>query len=462
MQVDILFVSTILLSLATFSASAIQISGRLLSEQGSAIKDATISVGEFTTRSDQLGNFILKLDKSDTYSISFDKAGYFKSIQSFSFYELTKNSSTNNIGDITLVAKAKNRVMLAFGGDVMMGRRYYKPYFGDEVLINDSSRLTDSQAIVEHIKPYMSLADFSVVNLETQIAEHTPNERAPKSVTFYSKPETLEALKWAGIDYVTLGNNHTYDYMDSGLNSTIQFLNEAKLPFSGAGVNQEQALKAYQTTLNNNALSLLGFVGWEGNFTPNQTAGKNKGGAAFGSEQNLIKTVNEQTASGFTPIVQYHGSQEYADGPTNVTEHRLKSALDAGAELAIAHHPHVAQGLELYQGKLLAYSMGNFIFDQFFSSTPHSFILYVWLDSGKFHRAEIVPIYLKGYQPTPATGMHRYTILKRLSVLSAQRETYIERSGGHGVITKSASVNKFGTSKAVQQSVVNAKEAIAA
>lgn len=78
--------------------------------------------------------------------------------------------------------------------------------------------------------------------------------------------------------------------------------------------------------------------------------------------------------------------------------------------------------------------MGNFIFDQNFSATQHSFILYVWLDDGHFHRAEIVPLYVKGYKPTPATGMHRYTVMKRLTELSKIRNTVITQSGGHGVV----------------------------
>ena len=167
---------------------------------------------------------------------------------------------------------------------------------------------------------------------------------------------------------------------------------------------------------------------------PTQTANDQHGGAAYGSMNNIVKSVTEQVDKNKVTIVQYHGSQEYANNPTGVTEQRLKSSLDAGAALAIAHHPHVTQGLELYNNKLIAYSMGNFIFDQNFSATQHSFILYVWLDDGKFHRAEIVPLYVKGYKPTPATGMHRYTVMKRLTELSKQRNTLIIPSGGHGVI----------------------------
>lgn len=423
---------TLLMSFTTVSAELITLTGKIISEDGKAVSGVKVKLSGKNVLTDKQGIYQLSTAVEDTYQLSLNKQNYFPAIQTFSHYELTQNSST--IADITLVKKVKKRVMLAFAGDVMMGRRFYKPYFGDEVLIHRDNKLSDSKAIVQHIKPYMSLADYAAVNLETQIADKKPAERAPKSVTFYSEPEILDALTWAGVDYVSLGNNHTYDYMDSGLHSTLAFLNKSELGYSGAGVDEKSALKAHTATINNTEFSMLGYVGWEGSANPTQTANHQHGGAAYGSMENILQSVSKQVADDKVTIVQYHGSQEYANNPTGVTEQRLKSSLDAGAALAIAHHPHVTQGLELYNNKLIAYSMGNFIFDQNFSATQHSFILYVWLDEGKFHRAEIVPLYVKGYKPTPATGMHRYTVMKRLTELSKQRNTTISMSGGHGVI----------------------------
>ncbi|MBA6296601.1 CapA family protein [Colwellia sp. MB02u-9] len=412
------------------------IKGRILAENNNPIARVHVKVGEQQVLSDKTGRFNIEVQVNDLYQINLTKKNYFNSVQTFSHFELnTNNQDYGEITDITLVAKKDSRVMLAFGGDSMMGRRFYKPYFGDEVLLNLESKLPDSKAIVKYIKPYMSIADYAAVNLETQIASSLPGERAPKSVTFYSQPEILDALSWAGIDYVSLGNNHTYDYMDSGLKSTIAFLENSTLDFSGAGFSEKDALKAHQETINNTDFSMLAYVGWEGSKEPSQTANHQHGGAAFGSMDNIAHSVKQEVNQNRTTIVQYHGSQEYANNPTGVTEQRLKTALDNGAALAIAHHPHVTQGLELYDGKLIAYSMGNFIFDQNFSATQHSFILYVWLDQGKFHRAEIVPLYVKGYKPTPATGMNRYTVMKRLTELSKTRNTYISQSGGHGIIT---------------------------
>ncbi len=423
-----------------FAAQRYQLTGQLFNESRQGIAGAQVTLAGASSVTDQQGQFVITTAKRENYQLTFSQQGYFSNIQTFSHFELLnknkdEDKSSAVIAPITLVKKAKNRVMLAFGGDVMMGRRYYQPYFGDAVLIHPQSKLTDSMAIVENIKPYMSLADYAAVNLETQVANKKPDERAPKSVTFYSQPEVLDALSWAGIDYVSLGNNHTYDYMDSGLHSTLDFLSKSQLAYSGAGINEQQALKAHQQKIKDVPFSMLGYVGWEGSADPTQTANDQHGGAAYGSMENMLASVKREVAQDKVTLVQYHGSQEYANNPTGVTEHRLKSALDVGAALAVAHHPHVTQGLELYNGKLIAYSMGNFIFDQNFSATQHSFILYVWLDGEKFHRAEIVPLYVKGYKPTPATGMHRYTVMKRLTELSKDRNTHISQSGGHGVIS---------------------------
>ncbi len=411
------------------------IKGQVIDEQNLPIASVNVFVKQKQVFTDTHGHFSISPNLSDTFQLRFNKPGYYDSVQTFSYNELKQGkNSTERLTQITLVKKAKNRVMLAFGGDVMMGRRYYTPHFNATPTISDADILLGSKAVVQHIKPYMSIADYAAVNLETQISSSTPKQRAPKSVTFFSKPELLTALSWAGIDYVSLGNNHTFDYMDEGLTSTLAALEDSSLDYSGAGLNDQQALAAHHQKIKGRKFSMLGYVGWEGRVKPTQTANAEHGGAAFGSMENIKRSVGKVIKQNSTPIVQYHGSLEYADNPTLVTEQRLKSALDAGASLAVAHHPHVTQGLELYNNKLIAYSMGNLIFDQNFPSTKYSYILYVWLDDGVFHRAEIIPLYLKSYQPTPATGIERFKVMKRLIALSKQRDTHIIQSGGHGVI----------------------------
>ncbi|MCV6605237.1 MAG: CapA family protein, partial [Porticoccaceae bacterium] len=198
--------------------------------------------------------------------------------------------------------------------------------------------------------------------------------------TFYARPPLIDALKQAGVDYVTLGNNHVYDFGDEGVVLTQKYLNQYKMPYSGGGLNEQEALKAHSIEHGDSRFQMLGYVGWKGNFSPNQVAEADKGGAAWGSEANIEASVKQQAATGHPVVVQYHGSNEYSYEPTEETVSRARLAIDSGADLVVIHHPHVVQGFEIYKGKLIAYSLGNFLFDQYFQETHRSAMLYVWMD----------------------------------------------------------------------------------
>lgn len=423
---------------ANFQKSqTVQINGQIsILESSASTKNLKVSINGSSAKPDELGVYKVTTDLNDIYQIRISGSAIFESVHTFSHAELSGNGDVSiEIPNIDLVAKASGRTLMVFGGDAMMGRRYLNPKWGEDVLIKPETRLDDMKAILAGMRPYFEIADLSGINLETILTINELPQSAPKSVVFYTHPDILEALEWMGTDYVSLGNNHTYDYVAAGIETTLAALDKSNLGYSGAGRNQTEALQAYKTSINGTDISILGFVGWKGRVTPNQVAGINKGGAAYGSTDNIINAVTKEAQEGQLTIVQYHGSSEYSEDPTEITEQRLKSAVDAGADLVIGHHPHVAHGLELYKDKLIAYSLGNFAFDQFFYETHGAYILKVWMDGEDFYRAEIVPIHIKDYKPVPATSDMRQYILKRIISLSAKRGTHVSLSGGHGVIT---------------------------
>src|SRR5690606_20118948 len=116
----------------------------------------------------------------------------------------------------------------------------------------------------------------------------------------------------------------------------------------------------------------------------------------------------------------------------------MKLAIDAGAALIVSHHPHVSHGLELYKGRLIAYSLGNYLFDQYFPETQATYALKLWMDGDTLFRAEIIPIQILDYRPVPATGGMRQAALRRIIDLSAERGTAVGLVGGHGVIMPAA------------------------
>ena len=420
-------------------AAALELIGRVSGDDGEPLPAVVISLDGVSARSDAAGRFSLQApDDAEVYVLRYAADGHFPAVHSYSALELSWWAGGDGpapLPEVSLVARKPGRVMLAFGGDAMMGRRYSDPYPGEPVLLRPGSRLDDARALLRHVQPYLELADFASVNLETQVMDAPPEGKAPKSYVFYTPPEAVVALRDAGVDYVTLGNNHTNDYLAPGLASTLDALRAAQLPFSGAGMNEQDALAAHRAQIGDAGFSFLGYVGWAGNFSPNQVAtGADKSGAAFGTTENIVASVRRESAAGQLPVIQYHGSREYAEEPTLVTETRLKRAIDEGAVLAIAHHPHVVQGFEIYRDRLIAYSLGNFMFDQFHYATQYSYMVWVWMDGDRLHRAEVVPIHLQGYTPMPATDTVRQKVLRRTQALSARRGVVMDVSGGHGVI----------------------------
>lgn len=410
----------------------IAIEMRVLDESGAELLEASIKANDVTGVKNSSGRKEVWVTPARRYEVLVSVPGFYSMLHTYS--EQERRIFEGHFPAVTLVKKTPGRVMMAFTGDVMMGRRYRDPNPGDPVLINASSALEDSKALLQPIRSYLKLADYVSVNLETPVVAREPQTKSTKGVTFYSQPETLAALSWAGVDHVSLGNNHTYDYFDGPLIETLNQVAASGLGYSGAGLNAEQAARPYRDTITGVDYSFFGYVGWAGKVSPSQVAeGDSKGGAALGTQENIVNGVSGEDSKRVS-VVEYHGSNEYSYGPTDLSRTRLHAAIDGGADIVIGHHPHVLHGFELYEGKLIAYSLGNFLFDQYIYETQRSALLYVWMDGENFHRAEVVPLYIKTYRPTPAMGKMREYVLRRLRHQSSLENLSLGLSGGHAII----------------------------
>ena len=336
--------------------------------------------------------------------------------------------------DITLVARRPERRLLVFAGDAMLARRYFEPRAGEPVLVDAANPLGDAKRLLAAIKPYVELADLASVNLESPLSAEPLTDPVPKLVTFYSPPELADALEWAGFDYVALGNNHTYDFREAGIRTTLEALESTGLGYSGAGHDDDEARRPFVSTATGAPLAFLSYVGWPGTFSPTQTATATKGGAALGSAEVFAADL-AQLDRDAVAILQHHAGLEYAATPALSERTALRQAVDAGADVVIGHHAHVLQGVEVHKERLVAYSLGNFLFDQYHYTTQLGMLLFVWIDGERFHRAEIVPLNVNGYAPTPAVGAFADAVLNRIARVSAPLGTCFARSGAHAVVT---------------------------
>ena len=367
-----------------------------------------------------------------SYVVSFAGEDFHSARQTFSYTELYRaDCACLVVPNIEIVARQPGRVELFFAGDAMAGRRYSDPLWGERVLVDPQQPYPDLMRLLDPIRPYVESADLASVNLETVLSDQDPGVASPESIVFYAPTALAQALADSGFDYVSLGNNHSYDYLDPGLRVTIDAVEEAGLSWSGAGFDEAQALSAAQIEVGGQSFAMLGYVGWAGRVEPNQIAEENKGGAAYGTVENISSSVCRELLAGNLPIAQMHDDREYSARPRERSVERMRAAIDAGAVMVASHHPHVTQGIEAYGGGLIAYSLGNFLFDQYFMMTHASYALRVWIDDGVVARAEAIPLRILDYRPIPAVDSTRQFVIERLQRLSAERGTRLSLNGGH-------------------------------
>ncbi|MCB1050684.1 MAG: CapA family protein [Acidobacteria bacterium] len=147
-------------------------------------------------------------------------------------------------------------------------------------------------------------------------------------------------------------------------------------------------------------------------------SGRGHGGAAFWQNQTGTAAILALKAQVDLVIVQLHSGFQYQENPSESLRINARRAIDAGADLVVCHHPHVIQGLEYYRGHLIAYSLGNFVFDQDFLSTFSScFLRTIWQGNTLVH-AQLVPFQIIDYRPTPVSQAQAQVTLQRLQSLS--------------------------------------------
>ena len=241
-------------------------------------------------------------------------------------------------------------------GDIMPGRGF------DSLLMAPGGR---TEALGD-VAALLSDPDLLIGNLETAVTGHS--EAIPKSYNFRVPADTLRAVTDLGFDFYHLANNHGWDYGERGFLDTLEALNSLNAGYSGAGTDLEAARFAWETATPGGQririLSLGAYFTERNGFDGASTAAArpDKPGVLWDSPENedFIREVLGRDDA-FT-IVTVHGGHEWQDHPGTDVRQRYRRYADWGADLVLAHHPHVLQGMEFYRGAFIAYSLGNFIF----------------------------------------------------------------------------------------------------
>jgi len=242
-------------------------------------------------------------------------------------------------------------VTMRFGGDITMSE-----FFGD-ALDNYGVEYMWGNAI-----DLIRSADYSFFNLETSVSERGRSTKPP-GFGFRSKPSHLDGLLQAGVNMVSLANNHVLDYGMDAFYDTLLHLQEKNISYVGAGENFNQAAKVLFEEING---VTLGFFA-ANEIIPDESwiATKNSGGIMPLNEnyyEKLFEIISEAKKDCDFLIVKLHWGREYVNYPSNEQIKLARDIIDSGADMIVGSHPHVLQGVEYYNEGIIFYSIGNFVF----------------------------------------------------------------------------------------------------
>ena len=290
------------------------------------------------------------------------------------------------------------RVRLAFVGDINLGRHVAG-------WIDNHGQAW----LLEACKPWLDDSDLAVANLECAVGDGGA-EYTPKEVYLKARPRDLNALSFGGIGLVTLANNHILDYGPEVLDQTIQGLDERGIQHVGiAGANQHQPVVYMK--LQGKTVAFLGFCSvCPGAF---ESTGK-KAGVEVAMAKVMTPQVQRAKRHADFVVVLIHWGQEYYGA--NALQKRLaKSLSEAGADLVIGSHPHVLQKVDRIGKTLVAYSLGNFVFDMKYAACKNSCVLRVDLRKGRTPEWKAFPMGLDDDRPEPLTdSSHQAKVIHRI------------------------------------------------
>ena len=262
------------------------------------------------------------------------------------------------------------------------------------------------------IEPPLASGDLAVVNVEMAISDRG----APigKQFTFRAPSSAARRIGHAGIDIANLANNHAKDYGPVALADTIASLEAAGVVALGAGANAAEAYR--HRILEVHGGVTVAFVGASLIVPWSFAAGADSPGIASATEpERVLESVRTASGEADVVIVAVHWGVEVATCPSAAQQTFAQDLLDAGADAVIGHHPHVLQAIEFDRGKLVAYSLGNFVWHARSGISGETGVLQIDFAGDRIVSWEFHPHLLdKNGAPQPASGGWR---IDRLSDL---------------------------------------------
>lgn len=285
----------------------------------------------------------------------------------------------------------ENINVLVFGGDIMLSRTVNKKM----------STYNNYEWPFQDIAPLFSEADLAIANLESPFLFSNNYNVNTGSFSFKADPKSAQALSLAGLDVLSIANNHILNQGNQGILDTYQVLDKINISSVGTVkrpvvIKESKGIKfaflAYSYDSSSALISSL-------------------------DSKQVALDINEARTKSDVVIVLMHAGTEYRREPNQEQIEFAHAAVDAGADMVVGHHPHWAQTIETYKNKTIIYSLGNLIFDQMWSQkTKEGLVAKVYFKDRILDHIEYIPIEIEDYGQAkimPA-GINRDEMLKNI------------------------------------------------
>ena len=266
----------------------------------------------------------------------------------------------------------------------------------------------------EHVKDYFQKDNLTIGNLETSITT-SGTKWADKQYNFRSDPKNLIAMKKAGMEVVSIANNHSLDYGYDGFLDTLNHLDKAEIKRIGGGKNRKEAMEGIIIEEEGIKIGILSFsrvvpsVDWYATYQRPGIVG------AYDCHiKEVLDRVTEIKEEVDILVLSIHWGVELSTTPRNEEIAFAKKLIDAGVDIVMGHHPHVLQGIEIYNGKPIFYSLGNFIFGSKNELTANTMIAQINLKDKYIDNIKIIPCEIVGGRPIPLEDEKKIEKIKYL------------------------------------------------
>jgi poly-gamma-glutamate synthesis protein (capsule biosynthesis protein) len=292
--------------------------------------------------------------------------------------------------------------------------------FGDMMLDRYIKISIDKYGIdypFQNIKSALAGNDLTLANLEGAFTDFLPNKAGPDMASFTFDPKLIPGIKNLGFNILSEANNHSHDFGGAGLSQSQAYLEQNGIDYFGTFSNYGKI----STVENINGVK-IGFVGYD-----------ELSDTGF---DNVIAEIKNLKPAVDHVVVMAHWGIELNTANSEDQQDKGRQFVDAGADLVLGAHPHVVQPLEVYKGRLIFYSLGNFVFDQIFSAQVQRGLAVGAVFTKDEIDCYLLPTQNKNFMVSFAVDDAKAAILKDLAARSAASDNFKTQIAKGRVIVK--------------------------